>query len=214
MHSWPIMVESMSAISSFLRRVSASWLDEMSIGRAADGRADIASSAPRYRWRRAEQSQAMPSARRVEAGGLDLIGARRRAGVRTGPDGWATSVATKAMMSRKRSKAGRDADRRSDGQRQVRAGGAAGARARRRGGQCRLACRSTTTLRTVLTARPHAGGYGRVAAPALRPCRRRRAAIPPATMRREVDGAGRRNWPGSAALPVFVGGTGLYFQAR
>ena len=64
----------------------------------------------------------------------------------------------------------------------------------------------------IITARPTHGRRGARAAPALRPCRCGRELLGRRVGGRRGDGAGR----GASArgrLPIFVGGTGLYFKA-
>ena len=97
-----------------------------------------------------------------------------------------------------------------DGERQIRPGAAAGAGDGRRPDQRRFDAGLSRSAHHHRATRRRGGGEG--AASPVRPCRRRGQLFGRACGLRP-RGRARRGGSARAALPIFVGGTGLYFKA-
>ena len=189
MHSWPIMVESMSARNSALRRVAAGWT-MMSIGGA------------RKRVRGSRFQACALGRFREEVGGDRAIERSPSASCRARRSRGASAAARRAMPGHGRIRVSRracegtgrgedqgGAHRRSDRERQVRAGDGDRPAHRRHGGQRRFdagLCRSAHHHRA-----PERSGGSQPSAPALRPCRRGGEPFGDALCRRCRGRAGR-----------------------
>ena len=241
MHSWPIMVESMSARNSRLRRLAASWTTtstgappSASARPASASRAQVRAGVDRREGQVGRDARRPATPCAVDGRRQRLARARaRRASVSSGRVGFADERGdgsetadgrwrSASVMAREAVAAGRVTGQRSMAGR-LRAILIAGptasgksalaiALAQRLGGTV-VNADSMQVYRDlrILTARPTRRGGGGRAAPAVRPCRRGGEPLG-----RPLDGgdAGRAGRPrGEGRLPIVTGGTGLYFKA-
>ena len=207
MHSTVIIVESMSATSSFLRRPFGGWTTtstpaispssaaRAACGVAAEARGRRRSPSSTHVLRRGRQ----PAASSASSRGRNIAARQPSAAISVAmnnPD--SSSLPPLALI------AGPTASGKS---------ALALALAEATGGDDRstpMRARSIATCAS-LTARPSRRGGGARAAPPVRPCRRRRRLLGGATGRRRRKRGDRRGACGGR-LPILVGGTGLYLR--